>query len=122
MRVHINTLGCRLNQAESEQIAQQFRLAGHEIVADAAQADLLVVNTCTVTTDAGRESRRVARLARRGQRVIVTGCHSEVRPQEFAAADLIVASADKERLAALAAERFGLDGFALGADYRPDAR
>lgn len=122
MRVHINTLGCRLNQAESEQIAQQFRLAGYEIVGDAAQADLLVVNTCTVTGDAGRKSRRAARPGRPGQRVVVTGCHSEVRPQEFASADLVVRSAEKEQLAALAAERFGLDGFALGADFRPDAR
>ncbi|HBY92566.1 MAG TPA: tRNA (N(6)-L-threonylcarbamoyladenosine(37)-C(2))-methylthiotransferase MtaB [Chloroflexi bacterium] len=122
MRVHINTLGCRLNQAESEQIAQQFRLAGHELVADAAEADLLVVNSCTVTRDAGRKSRRAARPMRGGQRVVVTGCHSEVRPQEFAAADLIVASAEKERLASLAAEQFGLEGSALGADFRPDAR
>jgi len=122
VRVHIHTLGCRLNQAESEQIAQQFRLAGHEIVDDAREADLLVVNTCTVTGEAGRKSRRAARPLRPGLRVVVTGCHSEVRPEEFRTTDLIVPSADKERLPLLVSERFGLDGFALGADFRPDAR
>ena len=101
MKIHVKTLGCRLNQAESERIARGFALVGHEIVGEAAAADLLVLNSCTVTARAARESVRAARH-RPAQRLIVTGCHSEVAPDAFPGADLIVASAEKENLVALA--------------------
>jgi threonylcarbamoyladenosine tRNA methylthiotransferase MtaB len=120
MKVHVKTLGCRLNQGESERIAQGFVLAGHEVTSCDEEADLLVLNSCTVTSKAGRESVRAARR-RPGQRLVVTGCHSEVAPNAFADADLIVASADKENLVALSARALGTEGFALGADYREDA-
>jgi threonylcarbamoyladenosine tRNA methylthiotransferase MtaB len=120
MRVHVKTLGCRLNQGESERIAQGFVLAGHQVTSCDEEADLLVLNSCTVTSKAGRESVRAARR-RPGQRLVVTGCHSEIAPGSFADADLIVASADKENLVALTARALGTEGFALGADYREDA-
>ncbi|OQY29300.1 MAG: hypothetical protein B6I38_08415, partial [Anaerolineaceae bacterium 4572_5.1] len=50
MKIFLDSIGCRLNQAEIESIARQFRAAGHEIVGEASQADLAVVNTCTVTS------------------------------------------------------------------------
>jgi len=121
-KVHFKTIGCRLNQAESERLAQAFLLAGHEIVSDPKAADVRVVNTCTVTGPAGAESRRAGRPKREGQRVVVTGCHSEVAPDEFSSAELVVPNADKEILAALAMARFGLEGPALGMDHRPVGR
>src|SRR5574340_583232 len=76
MKIHLDTVGCRLNQAEIESMACQFRAAGHEIVPEAEQADLAVVNTCTVTRDAAADSRallrRLAGHTTRG--VIATGC------------------------------------------------
>jgi threonylcarbamoyladenosine tRNA methylthiotransferase MtaB len=120
MKVHVKTLGCRLNQAEAERIAQGFVLTGHEVTPDEAQADLIVLNSCTVTARAGKESVRAARHTA-DQRVVVTGCHSEVAPEAFAGADLIVANAEKENLVALATHAIGTEGFALGADYREDA-
>lgn len=120
MKVHVKTLGCRLNQAEAERIAQGFILTGHEVVSDSDHADLLVLNSCTVTSAAGRESVQAAR-SHANQKVVVTGCHSEVVPEAFKNADLIVANAEKENLVALTTTRFGTEGFALGADYRPDA-
>ena len=118
-RVFFQTLGCRLNQAESERMAQAFRLEGHEVVDNEEHADLRVVNTCSVTHAAAAKSRRAAIPPNRHQKVVVTGCHSQVHPEEFSGADLIVRNTDKERLAALAVERFGWEGYALGMDYRP---
>jgi threonylcarbamoyladenosine tRNA methylthiotransferase MtaB len=117
-KIHFQTFGCRLNQAESERMARTFRLAGHELVQTPEQADIRVVNTCTVTGEAAKKSRKAARSLGLEQRVVVTGCHSEVAPDEFQDADLLVPSAEKEELATLALERFGMDGLALGMDYR----
>ena len=99
-------------------MARGFRLEGHEIVTDPASADLRVVNTCTVTAAAGRDSRSAARRLHAGQRVVATGCHADRHPEEFKDADLVVPNADKENLAARALERLGLDGLALGMDRR----
>ena len=52
MRVHLQTLGCRLNEAELAGWSEQFRANGHRLVADADSADLVVVNTCAVTQEA----------------------------------------------------------------------
>lgn len=120
MKIHVKTLGCRLNQAESERIAQGFVLAGHEVTANDYEADLLVLNSCTVTSEAGRKSIRATRR-RPEQKLVVTGCHSEVVPEKFVDANLIVANAQKENLVALTAKALGTDGFALGADYREDS-
>lgn len=120
MKVHVKTLGCRLNQAEAERIAQGFILTGHEVTPHADHADLIVLNSCTVTSAAGRESVQAARHSP-AQKVVVTGCHSEVMPEAFQSADLIVANAEKENLVALTAAHFGTEGFTVGADYRADA-
>lgn len=120
-KVHFQTFGCRLNQAESERIARSFRLAGHEVVATPEQADVRVVNTCTVTGEAAKKSRKAGRSLHPKQKVVVTGCHSDVAPGEFPDADLLVPCAEKDELAALAMERFGTDGLALGMDYRQAA-
>ena len=58
MRVHFTNLGCKLNQAEIERLAREFTAAGHEVVASLAEADLHVVNSCTVTHVAARGSRK----------------------------------------------------------------
>src|SRR5438105_316574 len=111
MRVYITTLGCRLNQSESDRLAREFAAIGHEIVRDAEAAELAVVNTCAVTHKATRESRQVARRAQRlapGARTVVTGCASEIEPEYFAeSADIALVSghAQKENLIALLIER-----------------
>ncbi|MCA1553787.1 MAG: tRNA (N(6)-L-threonylcarbamoyladenosine(37)-C(2))-methylthiotransferase MtaB, partial [Chloroflexi bacterium] len=90
MRVHISTLGCRLNQSESDRLAREFAAIGHEVVAEACAADLHIVNTCAVTHKATRESRQVARQEHRAAphaRTVITGCASEVEPEFFAGTD-----------------------------------
>lgn len=76
MKIFLDSIGCRLNQAEIERIALQFRAAGHEIVGTAENADIAVVNTCTVTRNAAADSRKVIRRATNAgiEEIIATGC------------------------------------------------
>ena len=105
MKIFLDTIGCRLNQAEVESLARQFREAGHEIVATAADADLAVINTCTVTSAAASDSRAAIRRARRlgtGE-VVVTGCWATLEPDKAAGLPgvrKIIPNLQKERLAA----------------------
>jgi threonylcarbamoyladenosine tRNA methylthiotransferase MtaB len=86
MKIYLDTIGCRLNQAEIEGMGRQFRAAGHEIVMSAEGADLAVVNTCAVTADAAADSRQTIRhIARAGvQRIIPTGCWATLQVKEAA--------------------------------------
>jgi len=87
MKVYLDTIGCRLNQSEIETMARQFRAAGHEIVGTADQADMAVVNTCTVTSKAAADSRgTVRRIARAGvDEIVATGCWASLQPEKAAA-------------------------------------
>lgn len=103
MKIYLDTIGCRLNQAEIEQYARQFRAAGHELVPTPAEADLAVVNTCSVTSEAASDSRQKIRQAARAGvgEVVVTGCWSTLKPQEAAAlpgVQRVVPNAIKDRL------------------------
>ncbi|HYN22339.1 MAG TPA: radical SAM protein, partial [Thermoanaerobaculia bacterium] len=97
MKVCFTHLGCKLNQAEIERLARDFLAAGHRVVGSAAEADLHVINTCTVTQIAARSSRKAAsRSVRSGARTVVTGCHA---PETgVAGVDLIVPNPEKDRL------------------------
>ncbi len=105
MKIFLDTIGCRLNQAEIESLARQFRAAGHEIVASAAEADLAVVNTCIVTAEAASDSRAAIRRAKRlgAGDVVVTGCWATLEPDKAASlpgVTRIVPNLQKDSLAA----------------------
>ncbi len=87
MKIYLDTIGCRLNQSEIERIARQFCAAGHEIVATAGKADLAVINTCTVTSQAASDSRGKIRAAARlgAGKIVVTGCWVTLEPEAAAA-------------------------------------
>lgn len=87
MKIFLDTIGCRLNQAEIENMARQFRSAGHEIVATADSAEMAVVNTCAVTTQAASDSRsKIRSIARVGvEQIIPTGCWTTLQPKEASA-------------------------------------
>ena len=84
MNVYIYTLGCRLNQAESEAIADSFARNGF-CLTSSEEADLVIVNSCTVTQKAEQKARRMIRLFARHSEVIVTGCYAAVNPDELRA-------------------------------------
>lgn len=133
MRVCFTNLGCKLNQAELESISRDFARAGHEVVARLEEADLHVVNTCTVTHMAARTSRKTARRGRRvrpGLRTVLTGCYASEKPSEAAGlkgVDLVVTNDRKEHLLDLVHARFpddvpaanDLDGGPLPTPYVP---
>jgi threonylcarbamoyladenosine tRNA methylthiotransferase MtaB len=105
MKIFLDSIGCRLNLAEIETLARQFRQAGHEIVAAATEADLAIINTCTVTSEAASDSRAAIRRANRQDvgNVIVTGCWATLEPDQAAGLPgvrKIVPNIQKERLAA----------------------
>ena len=102
MRVAFYTLGCKLNQAETESLANRFSQAGFQLVSPGDGADIYIANTCTVTHIADRKSRHWLRLARRRNPralIIATGCYAQRSRQELAQlADLIVDNKEKEHL------------------------
>ncbi len=84
MKIFLDSIGCRLNQSEIEKYAKQFRSAGHCLVADPAEADLVVINTCSVTSAADSDSRQKIRQAAYAgaRKIIVTGCWSTLNPEK----------------------------------------
>ena len=80
MKIFLDMVGCRLNQAELEQMARQFRAEGHTIVAAASQADAVVINTCSVTENADKDCRYAVHKTLRHSPhafVAVTGCYAQ---------------------------------------------
>ena len=83
-RVAITTLGCKVNQFESASFATGFAEQDCELVPFHAEADIYVINTCTVTAKAGQQSRQFIRQALRRNpeaRVVVTGCYAQMDPE-----------------------------------------
>ena len=117
MRVAFYTLGCKLNQAETESLANRFSKAGFQLVSPNDVADIYIANTCTVTHIADRKSRHWLRLARRRNPralIIATGCYAQRSRQELAhLADLVVDNKEKEHLLALT-PALSLEGRGLG--------
>ena len=86
----IANLGCKVNQSEMESAARLLRERGVALVDGTAQADLVLINTCTVTATADQKSRQAVRRARRANpeaQIVVTGYSVQVGPDAFAAAD-----------------------------------
>ncbi len=84
MRISILTLGCRTNQSESFSIECSLKRAGNDIVDISEAPDLCIINTCTVTAKADRQSRQlIYRALRNNAKVIVTGCYSELNADEI---------------------------------------
>ena len=102
--VAIETLGCKLNQAESESLALQLAEMGYRLVSSSESADIYILNTCTVTSTADRKSRYLLRLARRRNphaTIIAIGCYSDHAVKELdklKCADFILGNNDKNNL------------------------
>lgn len=110
MRVAFATLGCKANQSDTEAIAGLFKAHGYTIVAFPSPADVYVINTCSVTQEAVRKSRQLARRAHRanpGAAVVLTGCYAQTAGAEAAALTgvaLVVGPQDRGRLVSLVEE------------------
>lgn len=98
MRVAILTLGCRVNQAESSVLEGSLKANGVKIVDLKENPDVCIVNTCTVTSRSDYNSRQLIRRGvRAGSKVIVTGCYSQLRPEEIRAIPGVTDIVDNRR-------------------------
>ena len=130
MKYSIVTFGCRVNQADSLRIEERLRTSG-AVEAPSSEADVVVLNTCSVTASADQGARQaIRRIARDNPsaRVVVTGCYATRRPSELEGLPnvvRVVRNDDKDRLLEIAgitettAERFGSGDGACGASIAP---
>lgn len=100
MRAAFHTFGCKVNQYETQVLAQQFAAAGFEVLEDADIADVLVVNSCTVTAEGDRKVRQLLRRLRRENPesvLVLTGCYPQAFPQEARKLDVDVVTGSRGR-------------------------
>src|SRR2546421_9807932 len=111
----VATLGCKVNQADSEAIGEQMSAAGFMQRDFNDLADVYIVNTCTVTHLGDRSSRSMISQARRrhpGALLVVTGCYAEANPQAVAAlagVSLVVGNSAKESLVEAIEEKWRME-------------
>lgn len=114
MRVHLTTLGCRLNEAEVERWSRELLERGYQIAPDETAADLVVVNTCAVTQEAVRKSRKLLRRSQRANplaKLVMSGCYASLEGKEAAESlgvDLVVDNRQKDQLVAIATRALDL--------------
>jgi threonylcarbamoyladenosine tRNA methylthiotransferase MtaB len=102
--VAIHTHGCKLNQADSNVLARQFIESGYKLVDSVAEADVYVLNTCTVTATADRKALQALRSVRRANPdalIVATGCFAQRKPVELArlgSASIVVGNFQKDNL------------------------
>lgn len=101
MKVAFHTLGCKVNQYETEAIKMQFINNGYEVISDKEFSDIYIINTCSVTSLADRKSRQYIRRVKKINPeaiVVVTGCYAEVSSDEVSAIEgvNIVVGTDKK--------------------------
>jgi len=108
---YVENFGCRATQADGAALERQFEEGGLERASTAAQAAVVVLNTCTVTTGADQDARAAIRRVRRQNpqaKIVVTGCYAQRAPEEIAAlpgVSLVVGNSHKHQLAEIALGR-----------------
>ena len=103
MKYIIYTLGCKVNQYETQAMETMLRQHGHSPAADGEKADAVIINTCAVTAEAGRKSRQTINRLREenpGAIIAVSGCYSQLSPDTAAklGAEVIFGSGDRAKL------------------------
>ena len=103
MRVGIYSLGCKVNIYESEFVSGLLKDNGFEIVPFSDKADIYIINTCSVTNEASRKSRKIISRARRENSdaiIVVMGCYSQIKKDEIDA-DIVIGNKDKSKIVSL---------------------
>jgi threonylcarbamoyladenosine tRNA methylthiotransferase MtaB len=114
MRVYLQALGCRLNEAELETWSRDCRARGYALTQDPSGADLVLINSCAVTGESVRKSRQLVRRARRSNpqaKLVLSGCYASLDGPDGLAelgVDLVVDNRDKDRLVEIAARELDL--------------
>jgi threonylcarbamoyladenosine tRNA methylthiotransferase MtaB len=110
MRIYLKTLGCRLNEAELETWSRGFQTHGHQLTQELEKADMVIVNSCAVTNEAVRKSRKlIHRVHNRNPsaKLVVSGCYAslehEAATQEMGV-DLVINNQQKDQLVEIVSE------------------
>lgn len=104
MRAAIYTLGCKVNTCESSEIGEQLLAAGYQLVKKGDEADVYIVNSCTVTEESSRKTRQLLRRLKRehpGAVTVLTGCYPQAFPTEaqgFLQADIVLGNRNNRAL------------------------
>ena len=116
MKIFFVTLGCKVNQYESEAMRKLFEAAGYTAAEEISAADVVVVNTCTVTAVSSQKSRQMIRRAANVNRnciLVVVGCYAQSEPQVVSAidgVDVIIGTKDHTRIVELVEAAFANRG------------
>jgi len=103
-KVAFYTLGCKVNQYETEAVSEIFERAGYETVDFEEKADVYVINTCTVTNLSDRKSRQTIRKARKNNKdaiIVVMGCYAQTAPEEVGSIEgvnLVIGTKDRNKI------------------------
>lgn len=107
MKVYFYTLGCKVNQYETQAMSEKLQKAGYEITSNSNDADVFVVNSCTVTASGDKKSRQAVRRFKRNNPdsiVVLTGCMPQAYPQQarsLDSADIIIGNRNDEDIVAV---------------------
>ncbi len=102
--IGFHTLGCKLNFSETSALSREIEGNEYQKVKGEENLDVFVLNTCSVTNNANRESRQIVRKIKRknpNAKIVVTGCYAQLKPEEIAAideVDLVLGAQDKFKL------------------------
>src|SRR6202451_326784 len=114
---HVENFGCRATQADGATIERQLLDRGLQRAGAAGDAEVVILNTCTVTSSADQDARAAIRRIHRenpGARILVTGCYAQRAPQELSAlrgVSLVVGNSHKHELASYVSPLMGDTGF-----------
>ena len=114
LKVAIHTHGCKLNQADSQVLARQFQASGFTMVTSVSQADVIVLNSCTVTANSDSKARQYLRRARRTNPdalVVATGCYAQRAKDDLSdmeAVSLVLDNRDKPTLVSTIADKLNV--------------
>ncbi len=128
MRIAVHTLGCKLNYSETSRLCDDLLAQGHVVVPFDAPADVVLLNTCSVTEQADSECRKLVRRTRRvspDASVIVTGCYAQLQPQEIAAIEgvsAVIGTARKFTIPERLSELVRTDSVVIDADDLADVQ
>ena len=123
---HVENFGCRATQADGAAIERQLLGRGLERASTAIEAEVVVLNTCTVTASADQDARAAIRRIHRENpeaKILVTGCYAQRAPEELSAlpgVSLVVGNSHKHELATYAAPLASADSSAVFVSVAPD--
>ena len=119
MKVNFQALGCRLNEAELESWSNEFIQKGYQLTLDSSEADLVVFNSCSVTAEADRKSRKLINRIHNSNpqsKLVVTGCYASLQAEKVKSqlgVDLVISNQQKDKLVSLVQSKLNIPDYSI---------